>query len=36
VQNAGLSITDEMRELDRFCISGEINFGELGRRSRQV
>jgi hypothetical protein len=36
VRNAGLSITDEMRELDRFYISGEIDFWELGRRSRQV
>jgi len=36
VESAGLPITDEMRELDRLYISGEIDFEERGRRSRQV
>ncbi len=35
VQNEGLPITEEMRELDRLYISGEIDFEERGRRSRQ-
>jgi hypothetical protein len=31
----GLPVTDEMRELDRLYISGQIDFVERGRRARQ-
>jgi hypothetical protein len=35
VESEGLPVTDEMREMDRLYIAGQIDFEELGRRARQ-